>query len=169
MSNRVVSLPHGLSVNVAQPYADGHVLTAIEADKLNHVLADSVRTALTAKVKRLAGQAEEAGHAFDPSILADEFQTYADSYSFVVRQPRVAADPVLKEANKIAKEQVLAAIRKKGGNPSDYSAEQIAEYIAKVIQHKPEIMEEAARRVDSSRKMAGDLLSELFDEAAAAE
>jgi hypothetical protein len=161
MSHRTVSLHHGLSVSVPQPYAEGHVLSALEAEKLNHVLADNVRTSLTAKLKRLA-EAE----GFDAAALADEFQTYAESYSFVVRSPRVAADPIEKEANKIAKEQVFAAIRRKGGNPSDYSAEQLSEYISKVRQHKPEIREEAARRIESTRKMAGDLLSDLFDEAA---
>lgn len=161
MSDRLVSLPHGVTVSVPQPYAEGHVLSALEAEKLNHVLADNVRTSLTAKLKRLA-EAE----GFDPASVTDEFQAYADAYTFVVRSPRAATDPIEKEANKIAKEQVFAAIRRKGGNPSDYSAEQIAEYVAKVRQHKPEIRDEAIRRIESSRKMAGDLLSDLFDEAA---
>jgi len=157
MSNRTLKLPHGVNVNVAQPYAEGHVLTALEADKLNHVLADNIRTSLVAKIKK----AIEAGDA-DAAALSKEFQAYADAYSFTVRTPKAAADPVAKEANKIAKEQVLAAIRKKGGNPSDYSADQLAEYIAKVLHHKPEIREEAERRVNSTRQIAGDLLADLF-------
>lgn len=161
MSTRTITLPSDVSVSVPQPYAEGHVLSALEAEKLNHVLADNVRTSLTAKIKRLAEDP-----AFDPASVAEEFQAYADAYTFVVRSPRAAADPIEKEANKIAKEQVFAAIRRKGGNPTDYSAEQIAEYVAKVRQHKPEIRDEAARRVESSRQMAGDLLSDLFDEAA---
>jgi hypothetical protein len=161
MSNRTVSLPNGVSVSVPQPYAEGHVLSSLEADKLNHVLADNIRTSLTAKLKRLAG-----AEGFDPEAVAADFQSYADAYTFVVRSPRVATDPIEKEANKIAKEQVFAAIRRKGGNPTDYSAEQLSEYIAKVRQHKPEILDEAKRRIESSRQMAGDLLSDLFDEAA---
>lgn len=166
MSTRVLSLPNDVSVNVAQPYAEGHVLTAVEADKLNHVLADSIRTALTAKLKRLAEVAKETDSPLDVEAISSEFQAYADAYSFAVRAPRASVDPITKEAQKIAKQQVLAAIRNKGGNPADYTAEQIAEYVSKVIQHKPEIREEAARRVESSRKMAGDLISDLFDEAA---
>lgn len=161
MSTRVLALPHDVSITVAQPYDEGHVLTALEAEKLNHVFADSIRTSLTAKLKRLA-EAE----GFDAAATAAEFQSYADSYSFTVRSPRASLDPITKEAHKIAKQQVLAAIRNKGGNPSDYTAEQISEYVAKVIQHKPEIREEAARRVESSRKMAGDLISDLFEGAA---
>ena len=158
MSTRVLKLPHEISVTVAQPYAEGHVLSALEADKLNHVFADNIRTSLIAKIKRVAED-----KSVDVSALSDEFQGFADAYTFTVRAPRTAVDPVTKEAHKIAKEQVLAAIRRKGGNPADYTAEQLSEYIAKVIQHKPEIMEEAERRVNSSRQIAGDLLSDLFD------
>lgn len=161
MSKRDLKLPHGVNVSVDQPYAEGHVLTALEAEKLNHVLADNIRTSIIAKLKRLA----ESGD-IDAAAASAEFQSYADAYEFAVRTPKASADPIAKEANKIAKEQVFAAIRRKGGNPSDYSAEQIAEYVGKVLQHKPEIRDEAARRIESSRKMAGDLLSDLFDEAA---
>ena len=54
MSNRALKLPHGVNVSVSQPYAEGHVLTALEADKLNHVLADNIRTSLIAKIKKAA-------------------------------------------------------------------------------------------------------------------
>lgn len=161
MTNRALKLPHDIAVSVAQPYAEGHILTALEAEKLNHVFADSIRTSLMAKIKRLA----EEG-SINASAASKEFQAYADAYSFTVRAPKAASDPIAKEANKIAKEQVLAAIRKKGGNPADYSAEQISEYVAKVLHHKPEIRAEAERRVSSSRQLAGDLLSDLFNEAA---
>lgn len=161
MSKRDLKLPHGVTVVVDQPYAEGHVLSALEAEKLNHVLADNIRTSIIAKLKRLA----EAGEV-DAAAASAEFQAYADAYEFAARAPKAAADPITKEAHKIAKEQVFAAIRRKGGNPADYSAEQIAEYVAKVLQHKPEIREEAERRIESSRKMAGDLLSDLFDGAA---
>lgn len=157
MTKRALKLPHEINVSVSQPYAEGHVLTALEAEKLNHVLADNIRTSLIAKIKRAAEEGK-----IDAAALSAEFQAYADAYSFTARAPKAGPDPVAKEANKIAKEQVLAAIRKKGGNPADYSAEQISEYVAKVLQHKPEIREEAERRINSTRQIAGDLLSDLF-------
>lgn len=166
--SRTVSLPHDLSVTVAQPYSEGHVMTAVEAAKLNHVLADSVRTSLTAKLKRLYEIATAAGEDFNAAAHASDFQSFADAYNFSVRTKgggRPSADPIEKLAHKIAKEQVNAAIRNKGGNPSDYSAEQIAEYVAKVLEHKPEIREEATRRIESSRKMATDMLADLFEAA----
>lgn len=158
MSTRVLNLPHGVTVNVSQPYAEGHVLSALEAEKLNHVLADNIRTSLMSKLKRLED--------VDAEKVGAEFQSYADSYSFVVRSPKSTVDPITKEAMKIAKEQVLAAIRSKGGDPKDYPAEKIAEYVSLVLQKKPEIREEAARRIASSREMASDLLPDFFDEAA---
>jgi len=156
---RTLNLPHEITVTVAQPYEEGYVLTAAEAEKLNQVFADSIRTSLMSKLKKLDDKE-------DHSKVEKMFQQFADNYAFSIRTPKNAADPVAKEANKIAKEQVFAAIRKKGGNPADYSAEQIAEYVTKVLEHKPEIREEAARRIDSSRKIAGDLLDDLLDEAA---
>lgn len=161
MSTRTINLPHEISVTVAQPYETGHVLTDAEAAKLNQVLADSVRAALNAKLKKLSDDSN-----FDAAATQGSFQSFADAYSFSIRSTKSAADPVEKEAHKLAKEQVFAAIRKKNGNPRDYSEAQIAEYIALVLTKKPEIREEAARRVNSSRQIAGDLLEDLIDEAA---
>jgi len=160
---RTLNLPHEISVTVAQPYKEGYVLTAAEAEKLNQVFADSIRTSLMSKLKKLKKLDNDS---VDHAEVEHQFQQFANNYAFSIRTPKNVADPVAKEAHKIAKEQVFASIRKKGGNPTDYSAEQIAEYVTKVLQHKPEIMEEAARRIDSSRKIAGDLLDDLLDEAA---
>lgn len=157
MSNRTLNLPHNVHVTVAQPYAEGHVLTAVEADKFNNVFADSIRTAIMAKLKKWA---EEAG--FDAAAASAHFQTYADNYEFSTRSAKESVDPVEKEAHKIAKQQVLAAIRNKGGDPKNYTADQIADFVVKVLAHKPEIREEAARRIESSRAIAGDLLGDLL-------
>lgn len=156
MSTRTINLPHEISVTVAQPYATGHVLTDAEAAKLNQVFADSIRAALNAKLKK-ASEADD----FNAAEAQASYQSFADAYSFVIRSTKAAADPVEKEAHKIAKEQVFAAIRNKGANPRDYSADQIAEYVALVLSKKPEIREEAERRVNSSRQIAGDLLEDL--------
>ena len=160
---RTLNLPHEITVTVAQPYEEGYVLTAAEAEKLNQVFADSIRTSLMSKLKKLKKLDNDS---VDHAEVEHQFQQFANNYAFSIRTPKNAADPVAKEAHKIAKEQVFASIRKKGGNPADYSAEQIAEYVTKVLQHKPEIMEEATRRIESSRKIAGDLLDDLLDEAA---
>ena len=160
---RTLNLPHEITVTVAQPYEEGYVLTAAEAEKLNQVFADSIRTSLMSKLKKLKKLDNDS---VDHAEVEAQFQQFANNYAFSIRTPKNAADPVAREANKIAKEQVFASIRKKGGNPADYSAEQIAEYVTKVLQHKPEIMEEATRRIESSRKIAGDLLDDLLDEAA---
>ena len=157
---RTLNLPNNITDQVAQPYSEGYVLTSAEAAKLNQVLADSIRSALSAKLKKLDN------YSVDHAEVESSFQAFADAYAFSEKSAKAGIDPILKEANKIAKEQVFAAIRKKGGNPADYSSEQIADYVAKVLQHKPEIKQEAQRRLESSRKIAGDLLDDLFDEAA---
>ena len=155
---RLLNLPYDINISVQEPYTEGYVLTAIEAAKLNQVYADGIRSSLMHKIKKIGDETSRAS--------IGEFQNFADSYSFAERTAKAPVDPVTKEANKIAKEQVFAAIRKKGGNPADYSSDQISDYVTKVLAHKPEIMKEAARRIDSSRKIAGDLLDDLLDEAA---
>lgn len=155
--SRTLNLPHDVHVTVAQPYAEGHVLTAAEASKFNNVFADSIRTAIMAKLKKLAG-----AEGFDPAKASADFQAYADGYGFSSRSAKESTNPVEKEAHKMAKQQVLAAIRSRGGDPKDYSVAQIADYIAKVLEHKPEIREEAARRIESARNLASDVLAGLI-------
>jgi hypothetical protein len=161
MTNRALNLPNGVAVSVAQPYKEGHVLTALEATKLNQTLADSIRTSLMSKLKRLVDAAQNAGAEFDAVGVSAEFQEYADNYEFSERGTKAVVDPIEAEAHKLAKQQVFAAIRNRGGKPKDYSDGQIAEYVEKVLAHKPEIREEAARRINSTRQLAGDLLSDL--------
>jgi L-2-hydroxyglutarate oxidase LhgO len=158
--SRVVSLSHDLSVTVQQPYEAGQVLSELEAEKLNHLLADNIRTSLNAKIKRIAETAPETL----PS-LSGEFQTFADSYSFSVKRERAASvDPVTRESHKIAKEKIFAAIRAKGGTPQNYKADEIASLIAKVMSSPKgaEILDEAKRRIDAARKIASDTLDDIF-------
>ena len=72
MTTRTLNLPHDITITVAQPYSEGHVLTQLEADKLNHIFADNIRTSLMSRLKRA-----------DDGISADdlqlEFQNYANN------------------------------------------------------------------------------------------
>ena len=162
MSNRVLNLPNDVKVTVSQPYAEGHVMTAIEAEKFNNVYADAIRTVLMTRLKKVTG-----GPAFDAAAVSTAFQSYADGYKFSTRasggnrEARASVSAVEKEAHKIAKDLVLASIRNKGGNPKDYSAEQIAGFVEQVLEKKPEIREEASRRIESARGIAGDVLADL--------
>lgn len=167
MSDRILSFPHNISVTVRQPYAEGHPLTELEAEKLNHVLADSIRTSLHAKLKKLAdGQPADWCPC---ESLQTEFQAFADSYAFSVKRERgQSADPITREAHKIAKDKIFMAIRNKGGNPTNYKAEEIATLVAKVMSSEKgeEIRAEAVRRIEASKKIASDTLDDIFADAA---
>jgi hypothetical protein len=167
MSDRVITFNHGLSVSVKQPYEEGHVLTALEAEKLNHLLADNIRTSLNAKLKNLSKDKPE-DWAPEPPV-ATEFQAFADSYAFSVKRERgPSTDPITREAHKIAKEKIFMAIRAKGGAPQNYKADEIAALVGKVMASPKgeEIREEAARRIEASRKIASDTLEDIFADAA---
>ena len=161
MTERVLNLPGGVAISVAQPFEEGHVLTAIEAAKLNQTFADAIRTSLMAKLTRLKEVAKNEDKEVDVAAATADFQSYANEYEFSERGTRAVVDPVEVEARKIAKDQVLTAIRDKGGKVRDYSAEQIDTYVTKVLENRPQIREEAERRVNSTRQIAGDLLSDL--------
>ena len=161
MTERVLNLPGGVAISVAQPFEEGHVLTAIEAAKLNQTFADAIRTPLMAKLTRLKEVAKNEDKEVDVAAATADFQSYANEYEFSERGTRSVVDPVEVEARKIAKDQVLTAIRDKGGKVRDYSSEQIDAYVTKVLENRPQIREEAERRVNSTRQIAGVLLSDL--------
>jgi len=37
MTTCTLNLPHDITITVSQPYTEGHVLTQLEAEKLNHI------------------------------------------------------------------------------------------------------------------------------------
>lgn len=165
MKTRVLNLPHNISIQVPQPYDEGHVCTELEAAKLNQVVLDSVRTTILTKLRK-AAVAHQGDGPLPVAHMLPEFQTLANTYQFTVRATRQSSDPVEREAFKLAKEQVFAAIRKKGGEPGHYNTEQIAAFVAKVLELRPEIREEATRRVRSSRELGEAVLNEVFNKAA---
>ncbi|HUP79526.1 MAG TPA: hypothetical protein VM260_13325, partial [Pirellula sp.] len=100
-----------------------------------------------------------------------EFAEYATKYEFGVRQagaggPRVPADPVGKEAYKIAWERIKAALTKKNIKLDSVSKEKRAELVDQTLAKYPAIREEAERRVNAVADIAiGEI--ETPDQAAA--
>jgi len=125
----------GITFNVPDRYTEGHVLTANEASALNQTYHENLRNNFAKQVKDVKGDAEEISDS-DLADLQAKLDAYAESYVFGVRSasgPRAPADPVGKEAFSIAREAVKAAIRKKGLNPTNFEAKQIAELAQKAL------------------------------------
>lgn len=151
----------GKTYQVAPKYAEGHVLTAPEAQVLNQTLFENLRN-------NFASKAKEGGTQTD-------FDKYAAEYSFGVRTGGASRDPVEVEAMALARDAVKKGLQAAGKKLTDFSAAVISATAAKLIETKPEYREAAKKRVAEMQEMAksstdgsADLLS-ILAEAKAAE
>lgn len=139
-------LIQGETFSIPEPYGEGHVMTAGEANQLNQVLAENIRNNFAKKVS----DAKEAG-TLDGAAMQRELDQYAQGYEFGVRRAGGGAaritDPVKREALRIAKDAIKDALVKQGKKPSDYTAAQINEKAEQVVRDKPKYMEMARQRL----------------------
>lgn len=139
-------------------YEEGHELTAGEASALNQTYHENLRNNFAKKVK----DAVDA-NAFDPAAFQTQFDDYAASYAFGVRTGGGGAprDPVMSEALRIAKDQIKAALKKKGRKVSEVEASAINEAAKKLVGQNPAILELARQRVAEQQAAATEDLSSL--------
>lgn len=160
----------GLTFQMPQPYVTGpHELTEGEASQLNQVLAENLRNNFAAKIRakieayktanNIAEDQEVGVDVLDKDELDTEFAEYAAKYEFGVRQagaggPRAPADPVGKEAHKIAWDRIKTALTKKNIKLDSVSKEKRGELIEQTLAKYPAIREEAERRVNAVADIA---------------
>lgn len=139
-------------------YEEGHELTAGEAAALNQTFHENLRNNFAKRVK----DAKDNG-SFDAEALQTEFNKYAEDYAFGIRTGGGGAvrDPVMAEAMNIARGQVRAAIKKKGLKLADVQATAITNAAKKLLEKNPEILELARARVEETKAVSTDDLSEL--------
>lgn len=139
-------------------YEEGHELTAGEAAALNQTFHENLRNNFAKRVK----DAKDNG-SFDLDALKAEFAAYAEEYAFGIRTGGGGAtrDPVLAEAMNIARGQVRAAIRKKGLKLADVQATAVTNAAKKLIEKNPDILELARARVEETKAVSTDDLSDL--------
>jgi hypothetical protein len=159
----------GLSFDAPQPYKSGpRELTEGEASALNQTLAENLRNNFAPKVKLameeyrkangLAEDAEVGVDQLDHDSLVESFDKYADEYEFGIRRAgggvRAPANPVEREAIRIATSKVREALKKKGLKLDSVSKERMAEFVQSVLTKYPDIREEAKRRVEATQAVA---------------
>lgn len=143
----------GKPFTVAARYAEGHTLSANEANALNQTYFENLRN-------NFANKAKEGG-------TQEDFDAYASSYKFGERTGGGGSrDPVEVEAMNLARDAIKRSITAKGGKISDYTAAAISNAAAKLVESKPEYREKAKERVAQAQAIAGesisdDLLAEL--------
>jgi len=135
MTNTREIVVQGVTITTAQPYAEGHTITAGEAKALNQVRAENIRNNLASMVK--AAKSED-GSITDAALseLTTKVAEYDAAYEFTLSSAggtRRAVDPLEKECISIAKAAISAEIKKQGKKIKNIPAETIA---ALIEQHK---------------------------------
>lgn len=165
----------------AARYAEGHVCSANEANALNQVRLENIRNNTASKIKKAAedGKVKPEEVNLDSTqvtvgeetmSLREAIQRYADGYEFGARAVRSAEpiDPVDREAERIAKEAIRAALKAKKVKVADLPEGKFDEAV-EAYAAREDVRAEAKRRVKQREKIGeGELdLGELGIEAPA--
>lgn len=115
----------GKSFNVAPVYAEGHELTVNEAAALDQTRRENIRNNFATKVK----VANEDG-TFDQETMQAELDEYAAAYIFGLRigGGRIL-DPIGKTIRRLARAQVVEALKAMNTVLKDVGAKQMNHYI----------------------------------------
>lgn len=147
----------GVTVNAALKYKAGDVLTSEEASALNQLVFSEVSTKLkklvTAHVKEKGDLSEEAKENF-----SKKFDELCQTFSFTLREATNTFDPIMLEARKIALPKVLEVLAKKGISRDALTKEELENYVSTAITKQPLFLEEARRRYNALREVAGKTL-----------
>lgn len=143
----------GLSVQVPEPYAEGHPLTAAEAAMLNQTFAENISNNMRSKA------ANEDG----TPLSADEFQAAVDEY-VAAYEPGVrqggggggqrALTPVEVEVRNLATAKLKEILKGKGLKQKDINFTEVRDRI--IEQHRDALTAQAEKVVRAREKAAGD-------------
>jgi hypothetical protein len=131
-------------------YTPGEPLGENEASTLNSLLHKDV----AGKVKVLI----EKGEVAEGDIQA-KFNELASAFQFT-KQIRLGPDPVRKEAQKIARPLLEKALAKRGTDISQFSEDKLAPLFDQIFAKRPDIIEEAQRRILAIKDFASSALAD---------
>lgn len=142
-------------------YAPGHQLNEAEANVLNQTRVENLRNnfagVIKGKLAELAKETPPRSELTEEEIenLRSQFAEYESSYEFQGRRAtRVPVDPVKREATKMAREAIIAALKKKGLTPGELVEGKMEELISGYLGAHPEVTDEAKRRVEAVKSLA---------------
>lgn len=158
METKTINI-HGVPFTVSAPYAEGHVLTAIEARSLNQTRAENIGN----NFRKSVAEAKD-----DPAkleALKAELADYDSKYTFAMRVAREPVDPLERAARAVAKEVLNAHIKKTlgvtvkaylatEGNEDKYEAN------LEKLMVRDDVLKVAKERVKASKKVSDISLDE---------
>lgn len=145
----------GVSVEIDEPYNEGHVCTNGEADALNQTRKENVRNNVVSSADRIE---EKESRKLSEAEIQKMVTDYAADYQFGVRQS-VTRDPVEAEAMDAARGIVRDAIRKKGLSLKEFPSSKITELASNYLAGPAGVTlrERAKAVVEARAKVAGEL------------
>lgn len=141
----------GTIFEIALPYAAGHVLTDGEAKALNQTFCENVRNNMAKKVK-------------DEGATAEDVAAYAAGYEFTITSGGGGSrtvDPVEREAKRLAKEAIKAALAKAGHKLTDVPKEALDTKIEEMAA-QPRYQKQAKENLEKQQKLAAEDLGDLL-------
>jgi hypothetical protein len=146
----------------------GQELTLTEgmASQFNQVYHENIRNNFAKKVSDKIEKGE-----FDQDAFQTEIDKYADEYEFGTRRsggPRAPADPVAREALRLAVDAISNKLRAEGKKPNDFS--NLKEIAAKLVEKNPAFTEKAKENIAERERIAsetiGDIMGQLTEKEA---
>ena len=131
--------------SIPQPFAEGHVCSANEANALNQLLAENCRNNFAEKVKK----------AEDVKPTQEEFEAYVAGYEFGVRSVSTK-DPIEKEIRKIVEASLAKFLAAKGLSKSKMPKEEYEKVVADTIEKNYEKLRQQATSIIEMRSQSLD-------------
>lgn len=120
---------------IAQPFAEGHVCTANEANALNQLLAENVRNNFAPKVEKS-----------EVAPTQEDLDNYVAGYQFGVRSVS-SSDPVEKVMRQLVERKLIEALKARGKNKSSLSSEEFKNAIDAAVEKNRDVLYAKAKEI----------------------
>lgn len=120
---------------IAQPFAEGHVCTANEANALNQLLSENVRNNFAPKVEKS-----------EVAPTQEDLDNYVAGYQFGVRSVS-SSDPVEKVMRQLVGRKLIEALKARGKNKSSLSSEEFKNAIDAAVEKNRDVLYAKAKEI----------------------
>lgn len=162
---------NGLSFEISQPYAEGHVLTALEARVLNQTRSENIGNNVRQRIKDMIEGTNNVPQA-DEATIREYVASFDAAYEFKTASEggRTSRDPYETEARKIAREllkdHLASTGRKITAAPEGLTEDEWKEKVDTEIDRIAStagVLAAAKKNVDAKKKQSASLLGSIGD------
>lgn len=149
----------GSKFAIPEPYAEGHVLNANEANALNQTWAENIRNNMAEQVKvwlngKDADGDKPAIEAIGFDAAQEKIDEYVKTYAFGERRGGARMDPIEREARNLVEAKAKEAIKAQGKSQKDFTDEAWDAYMEKAWEANREKAMAKAKQIIDARAAA---------------